>query len=81
MQSSTERLDYGIKLQSLERAEWIRCGPDDIIPTLVKEGMDALSLYIRNIYGACLVYAYIKIGWRDVKVILIPQTGKPTYGS
>jgi hypothetical protein len=54
-------------------------GTDEIVPTLLQQGVEYLSPHLCRIFRACLAYGYIARAWRQVRVTFIPKSGKPDY--
>jgi hypothetical protein len=54
-------------------------GTDEIVPTLLQQGMEHLAPHLCCIFRACLVYGYIPMAWRQVRVTFTPKPRKPGY--
>jgi hypothetical protein len=54
-------------------------GTDEIVPTLLQQGMVHLAPHLCCIFRACLAYGYIPMAWRQVRVTFIPKPRKPDY--
>jgi hypothetical protein len=54
-------------------------GTDEIVPTLLQQGVNYLTTPLRRIFKACLAREWIPFAWRQVKVTFIPKPGKANY--
>jgi hypothetical protein len=54
-------------------------GTDEIVPTLLQQGIEHLVSYMSYIFKACLAYVYIPMASRHVRVMFIPKPRKSDY--
>jgi hypothetical protein len=52
---------------------------DEIVPALLKKGMELLVPHLCHIFRACMTHGFIPMAWRQVKVTFIPKPGKLDY--
>jgi hypothetical protein len=54
-------------------------GREEIVPELLQQGMGHLLPYLCHIFRACLVYGYIHMACREVRVTFISKPRKSDY--
>jgi hypothetical protein len=54
-------------------------GTDEILSSLLQQGMEYLVPYLYCIFTACLAYGFIHMAWGQVQVTFIPKPRKSDY--
>jgi hypothetical protein len=87
--SAAHREDWELskKVTDLSKITWAiskfkpfkSAGTDGIVPALLQQGVKHLTTHLCCIFRACLARGYIPKARKQVKVTVIPKTGKANY--
>jgi hypothetical protein len=54
-------------------------GTDGIVPALLQQGIEHLVPQLCRIFRTCMVYGFVPMAWRQVRVTFIPKPGELDY--